>query len=651
MRIEEVTIKNFRCIKEEKIKFDKLTVLVGKNGAGKSSFLQAIKYFFDPNSRLVIEDFYNHEVDRNNVEIQVTFCDLSKAETEVFKKYTRGGTLTVNKEYKELGIGKYFGYTLQIAEFKEILDSTKNKTDMKNDFNVLSSTDKFDGLARATSYDNMRYIMEQWIEEHPEQAEVLPVGTEFYGFAGQYRLDNWTKNVFVPAVKEAGEEIDKGSLKSLMDAVVLRKISENEKVREFNESFQSRAEDIFKMKNFPELEGLSSELSKTLTMLSPGSNIDIEWGEIKTPTLSAPSYIAKVIEDGFKGDPAKKGHGLQRALIMTLLQHLKTTQAPKSSSESKGSQEADENSRIDLIFTIEEPELYLHPHRARYLSKVFLELIKEEHTSGKNQIIYSTHSPFFVELDRFENIRLIRKVEAEQTGLPKKSICTSCSYDHVIEKLKKTCKIPKSVKPKASFLYRYRPVINSIVNEGFFANAVLVVEGLTEVGIFQRLAEILDKKWDEKGIVVIPGSGKNNLDRLITIFEGFGIQTYFVFDADADEKDENKKKKIEDKNIRFQKYLGMLDKPEPFPKSIANVRFAVFQIEIENELKTILGKSVFLTIRDEVATSLGIFNKEKLDNLLKNVECAAKFIEEVYRKGLNVPILESIIDNTTKLVE
>lgn len=43
MKIEKITIKNFRCIEELAIDFDdRLTVLVGKNGAGKSAILDAV---------------------------------------------------------------------------------------------------------------------------------------------------------------------------------------------------------------------------------------------------------------------------------------------------------------------------------------------------------------------------------------------------------------------------------------------------------------------------------------------------------------------------------------------------------------------------------------------------------------------------------
>lgn len=47
MKIKYLMLKNFRSYKgETKINFDDLTVLVGKNDIGKSTILEAFRYFF-----------------------------------------------------------------------------------------------------------------------------------------------------------------------------------------------------------------------------------------------------------------------------------------------------------------------------------------------------------------------------------------------------------------------------------------------------------------------------------------------------------------------------------------------------------------------------------------------------------------------------
>ncbi len=50
MIIKRIHIKNFRCIEETTIEVDPLTILIGKNGSGKSSILKALEIFYQPNA-------------------------------------------------------------------------------------------------------------------------------------------------------------------------------------------------------------------------------------------------------------------------------------------------------------------------------------------------------------------------------------------------------------------------------------------------------------------------------------------------------------------------------------------------------------------------------------------------------------------------
>lgn len=42
MSIRNVRIKNYKCFRDESIELSKLTVLTGRNSAGKSSFIQSL---------------------------------------------------------------------------------------------------------------------------------------------------------------------------------------------------------------------------------------------------------------------------------------------------------------------------------------------------------------------------------------------------------------------------------------------------------------------------------------------------------------------------------------------------------------------------------------------------------------------------------
>ena len=60
----------------------------------------------------------------------------------------------------------------------------------------------------------------------------------------------------------------------------------------------------------------------------------------------------------------------------------------------------------NLILSIEEPELYLHPNRQRHLSRILLELAHGgvPGVAESTQVIYSAHSPLFVDIQSFNQV-------------------------------------------------------------------------------------------------------------------------------------------------------------------------------------------------------------------------------------------------------
>jgi predicted ATP-dependent endonuclease of OLD family len=97
MRINTVHVRNFRCIQDETLDCDALTVLVGRNGAGKSSFLRALDLFYSPAAKYTQDDFYGGDTDRT-ISIEVRFENLSARESDLLAAYTDNNTLTVVKE-------------------------------------------------------------------------------------------------------------------------------------------------------------------------------------------------------------------------------------------------------------------------------------------------------------------------------------------------------------------------------------------------------------------------------------------------------------------------------------------------------------------------------------------------------------------------
>lgn len=641
MIIETLEIKNYRSIKNAKLDCDNLTAILGRNGTGKSSFLYALDLFYDVSANIKSEDYFNRDLSEP-IEIRVTYTELSSEETAEFSPYIKDNKLIVTKRISFEGgrfVQRYFGAAQQISQFADIRKIAQ-KRDKMNAWNELVDTNELEGLTeRVRNSDQIELLMLAYEEAHPNMLVTIEKEEQFFGAksVGGGKLDKYTRFVLIPAVRDANDEVvgKKGSVYQLIDMIVLRQVNARKDIREFRTEFEEKIKKLYCSENLTELPKLGESISELLQKFAPGSALRLKWDEITAPEISLPSALATLIEDGFEGDISRKGHGLQRALILTLLQQLALTEPAKTETEDP---ETDEKVSItpNLILAIEEPELYLHPSRSRYLSNLFLELSEPTNTVNRNQILYATHSPYFVDLNRFNQIRCVRKVQTEESET-KRSIVSLFSIKEASQKLAQISDIDLATVTPESFKARTLPIMNVIVNEGFFADKVLVVEGLSDVGLFWKLQELLKSKWEEKGIVIIPANGKNNIDRPVIIFRGMSIPTYFIFDGDANI-NENGRAETKKRNHRYLKLANTT--VEDFPETKIGNSWTVFKNCLEDELKNSMPETVYAEIGGIVKSELGY---DEIKYVLKNVEGISRFIELVYEQGHRIEKFEEII--------
>ncbi len=138
MIIKMILIKNFRSILDNRIDCDNLTVLVGRNGTGKSSFMQALEMFYDPKATITAEDFYAEDTSKE-IEVAVTFTDLGTEENSLFAPYINGSDLTVDRVFSLSAkkSGTYHGMRLQNLDFMEVRNAG-GKTEIRNKYNEVS---------------------------------------------------------------------------------------------------------------------------------------------------------------------------------------------------------------------------------------------------------------------------------------------------------------------------------------------------------------------------------------------------------------------------------------------------------------------------------------------------------------------------------
>jgi predicted ATP-dependent endonuclease of OLD family len=157
-----------------------------------------------------------------------------------------------------------------------------------------------------------------------------------------------------------------------------------------------------------------------------------------------------------------------------------------------------------FVLLIEEPELYLSPHMQRHLFRLLREL-----SHRGNQILYSTHAPVFLTVDRMEELALVRHTPDQGTTLLQ----------------------PEPLAEAEAF--RVLSEFDSDRAELFLARAVLLVEGRTEKMTFPFVFEALAEEPDKEGVLVLETGGKGNIPLFARICNACEIPYVVVHDRDA----------------------------------------------------------------------------------------------------------------------
>lgn len=160
---------------------------------------------------------------------------------------------------------------------------------------------------------------------------------------------------------------------------------------------------------------------------------------------------------------------------------------------------------------IEEPEMYLHPQAQRYFFRLLVELSQ----SGSVQVIYSTHSPVFADVNRFESLRLVRRDPDNQTRV---------AY------------VPADQQQSLSAsraAFKIGGMFDSARNEVLFASKALLVEGYGDRIAAMTIAEKLDIELDAEAIAVVDCGGKSGIELFVRVCTALGIPFSVVHDEDV----------------------------------------------------------------------------------------------------------------------
>ena len=352
MKIEQVHIKNFRLIEDAHISLKDLTMLIGNNGTGKTSILEAIHYALSPNylsGKIEPTDFNNG----TNDEIQI-----------------------------ELVFDKTFTIEIPDGYVKQEVICKKIHLDIKKRERATPNKSFSDG------YVITHYFVPEYAKNTSDGWEQPRKGGKPFQFSKRHLAinysdtDNTLKSFYFN--KNRSIQIKRGynsSITSIFDDFNWR----------FINNLADSEKDYIANKKTLENQIISNiddkSLDKSITSLNEKlkefgiPDVGISFIESHSPFNSA--FLSNSINTmDIKVD--KLGSGIEMIISLMLLETLASL------------------SKDEIMIIIDEPELHLHPslqeHFIKYLKRI----------SSEKQILLSTHSPyFFINCCSDSNIKLL----------------------------------------------------------------------------------------------------------------------------------------------------------------------------------------------------------------------------------------------------
>jgi CRISPR-associated exonuclease Cas4 len=470
MRISKVHIHNFRSIADMTLDVLPHLVLLGPNNHGKSNVLKAIEFALGQ-SKADVTDFSNHLLTDNDLWVDITFTDLTEQEKTTFTKYLVGDSICVRRGAKrdndKIEDTYYGGYCMSPTEWwlksdKDTLKRLTSKTEYE-------TTPLKDVLSGKPTQDAVKTAQDSYIATNREKLtfervlEVPLMGAKSVaaGILPEFFL--------IPAVRDLSQESQIKST-SLLGKLLNKAITEMAERDERYKSLRTQLSELVATFN-------KGNTARPLQLVALEAALDTEltgWG-VKVDIEINPPQIEKLfelgtdlhIDDGVRTLAEQKGHGLQRAMLFALIKAWsKSLQAPTV--VEVGTTTGARVASTSVIFAIEEPELFLHPHAQRQMAD---DLRKISETSG-HQVLLCSHSAHFVDMEHYKEISIISKPTAKGSSDKRQ-----CLLDLFVGE------------DGASIKQRFNMAhwINPDRGEMFFARRVIFVEGATEAVILPYL--------------------------------------------------------------------------------------------------------------------------------------------------------------------
>lgn len=446
MKIKRISIENFRSIKQANILVSDFNIFVGQNNCGKTNLFEALEFFFNGYKGDIRELIFKRS---SNLEMSVEI------------------------------------------EFSDIQDGLSK---MQNEKNRVTLSGKLGNADIACLRRSSKDVKKRKL--YIDGNEVAP-GTGFDAALNDFlpKFEYITTKQYYDSVAKYSKTTPIGAMLSNVLATILQT---NQQYREFQEKFSALFEsDDSEIKT--EFDRIGNNVKVYLEKQFPDTS-KVRF-EVTQPAFEdLLKNFNTDIDDGIETSAEEKGDGMQRALMLSIIQAYSDFR------------KQNEDAGKSFLFLIDEAELHLHPKAQRQLKEVLYDLSKDT-----DQVFINTHSSVFV-ADNCEG-QSIFKVE--------KSSGETCISN-----------VNESEKP-----YIIYDLLGGSPADLLLPNNFLIVEGQSEFELFTRIIKRFYS--DKPSIQIIQAHGDvdqaersiNAIEKLFTPLNNniYGNKLVILMDCPSDQ--------------------------------------------------------------------------------------------------------------------
>jgi putative ATP-dependent endonuclease of the OLD family len=533
-------IQNYRSIVDSgDIHLEQMQSFVGENNCGKSNILRALQVFLTAGAGGVTESDYFDS--KYPIVISISFSNLSDRERRLFRPYMLEGSLSIEKHISlevdpRVGNKKpkteYHGYQSTPRDWWLSIEGViahegkdrPNWREVAQNNGILQEVQSPDGSVTKSTYEaglkKILFSREDIVYEEPQLGQTQTLGLQ------PVLLDALPQFRMLPAITDYSDEIDKRasqtSFRLLMADLSERIISKDPRYGEIQKAISS----ISQLLNPPTvvqqaedgqdrlavMQDVENSLTSVLSRLMPSVvkvslSVDVE----KVDQIFSRG-VALLIDDGRLTEVLVKGHGMQRCVVFALIQSLVLCQRGQLAHPTVAKDIHLAEDYRNIILAVEEPELYIHPQMQRMIYSAMADFAETD------QVIYSSHSPAFVDIGHYESIALVRKSSvAEGTKVTQ---CPSGTLDQ------------KDERKQFQFVNSFGLEQNNM----FFARRIILVEGPEDIiailavgrkiGLFREFPE-------ELGVTIIKAGCKQEIPKFMKVLNAFRIPYAVLLELDG----------------------------------------------------------------------------------------------------------------------